>query len=261
MSFVASKLFWALVAPGNLLLILLALASLRLARSRGRRGRGLAAAVTLVLAAVAVLPLGQWLLRPLKSRFPVPAPPARVDGIIVLGGAVEPTLVAGGVSQPVLNDAAERIFEALALARRHPEAMLLLSGGNGALLPGRANEGAQTRALFLAQGIAAERILVESRSRNTAENAAFSQALVRPASGQVWLLVTSAWHMPRAYGCFRHIGWEVTPDPVDFHPTTAAVVGFALAEHLSVLDLAVREWIGLAAYRLMGRTDSVFPGP
>lgn len=260
MLFIASKLFWGLIAPGNFLLLLLASGAARLARSRGRRGRGAVTATVVALLAIAILPVGHWLVRPLEARFPVPAPPARVDGIILLGGAVEP-FASPAPGQVVLNASAERLLETLALARRYPEAKLLISGGNGKLVPGGGNEAMQTRSIFLAQGIDADRMLLEDRSRDTAENAAFSLARAQPRPGEVWLLVTSANHMPRADGCFRHLGWNVVPYPVDFHPIPSPPLGFALAEHLRLVDLATREWIGLVAYRLMGRIDSVFPGP
>ncbi|MGH6996479.1 MAG: YdcF family protein, partial [Stellaceae bacterium] len=74
-----------------------------------------------------------------------------------------------------------------------------------------------------------------------------------------WILVTSADHMPRAVGCFRHIGWPVVADPVDF----AAVrrLHISLAHGLDSIDLAEHEWLGLVAYRLAGWTDALFPGP
>src|SRR5215471_9180248 len=122
MFFIASKLFWAVAAPGNLLLLLLALGAARLLLSHGRRGAGLVAAVALAFAAIAVLPLGQWLLRPLEAQFPPTPLPAHVDGIILLGGAVEPEAPRPG--QAELNSAAMRVFETLALARRYPAAKL-----------------------------------------------------------------------------------------------------------------------------------------
>lgn len=258
MSFVLGKLFWGFAAPGNLLLLLL-LAGLPWNRRRRAGGRLIMAAV-LVLLAIAVLPVGQWMIAPLEARFPAPALPARVDGIIVLGGAVEQgiTQVHGQVA---LNDAAERLTEAAVLARRYPEARLVVSGGSGRLFPRGDSEGAVMRRFFVEQGIPADRITVEGRSRNTYENALFSEELVRPQPGQVWLLVTSAAHMPRAVGCFRHVGWSVLAYPVDYRTGEETLLDFALAEHLRLVDLAAKEWVGLIAYRAAGRIDSLFPGP
>jgi uncharacterized SAM-binding protein YcdF (DUF218 family) len=260
MLFLASKLLWAALVPGNLLLLLL-LAGLAATALGRRRGLRLAWAAALALLAVAVLPVGQWLVAPLEARFPQPVLPARIDGIIVLGGAVEPG-ISRAHGRVALDDAAERITEALALAQRHPEAKLLLSGGDPSILPGsQGNEADVTRRLFIELGIPAARILVEDRSRNTYENAVFSRALAAPQPGQIWVLVTSAAHMPRAVGCFRHAGFGVLPYPVDYHTVAHPAPGFDLSGHFTLLDLAAKEWVGLAAYRLLGRTDSLFPGP
>ncbi len=261
MTFVASKLLWAVLVPGNLLLLLLLAGLFQLVRSRRRRGLALALLAALLLLTVAVLPVGQWAAAPLEERFPIPAIPARLDGIIVLGGAVEPE-VTYAHGQIALNDAAERITEAVVLAQRHPEAKLLLSGGDAALLPRVGGTEAEVmRAILVEMGVAPERLLLEDRSRNTFENAALSRALAQPKPGETWLLVTSAWHMPRAVGCFREVGWDVLPYPVDFHTEAAPHADFALAAHLSLLDLVAKEWAGLVAYRLLGRVDTLFPGP
>jgi uncharacterized SAM-binding protein YcdF (DUF218 family) len=261
MIFVASKLFWAVIAPGNLLLLLLWVGLLGLARGRRQRGLRLALAAALGLLAVAILPVGDWVVAPLEARFPAPSLPARIDGIIVLGGAVEPAITRAH-GQVALDDAAERITETLALARRHPEARLLLSGGDASILPQPGEKEAdETRRLFIDLGIPAERILVEDRSRNTFENAVESRLVASPKPGETWLLVTSAAHMPRAVGCFRHIGWNVLPYPVDYRTEAGPYLDFSLSGHFGLLDFAAKEWVGLVAYRLLGRIDSVFPGP
>ncbi len=113
-------------------------------------------------------------------------------------------------------------------------------------------------------GVPAERITTEDRSRNTAENARFTMRLIAPKPGERWLLVTSAFHMPRAVGSFRAVGFPVIPYPVDYWTTDT---DFDLAprseavENLSRVDLAVKEWIGLAAYFTTDRVDTLFPAP
>lgn len=260
MIFIASKLFWGVVAPGNLLLLLLLAGVLRLARSGRRRGLRLVGVVALALLTIAVLPVGQWTAVPLEARFPAPSLPERVDGIVVLGGGVEAS-ISRAHGQTALNDAGERVVAAAVLARRHPEARLVLSGGEGTIVSHGEQEAAYERALLIDLGVAAERIAIEDRSRNTYENAMFAREIAGPRAGEAWLLVTSAAHMPRAVGCFRHAGWQVVPYPVDFRTGASLRAEFALTEHLSQLDFAAKEWIGLVAYRLLGRTDALFPGP
>ncbi len=216
---------------------------------------------------VLLLPVGDWALCPLEERIPRAAPPARVDGIMVLGGGVDPELTtARGI--PALNAEAERMTAAVALAHRYPYARLVFAGGAwGPPRPGALPEAEVARQLFLDLGIPAERLLLEAASRNTYENALFAQALARPAPGEVWVLVTSARHMPRALGVFRHLGWEVLPWPVAYR-TTGESGGLRrlpppalLGQRLTELDSAAHEWFGLALYRLAGRTDAFFPGP
>jgi uncharacterized SAM-binding protein YcdF (DUF218 family) len=260
MIFVASKVFWAVATPGNLLLLLLLAGLLAQALGR-RRGFRLALAAGLALLVVAVLPLGDWLAAPLEARFSTPTLPAHIDGIIVLGGAVESGITRAH-GQVALDGSASRITEALAIALRHPEAKLLLSGGDASILPRPGErEADDTRRLFIELGVPPDRILIEDRSRNTFENALFSRAVAAPKPGETWVLVTSAMHMPRAVGCFREVGWNVLPYPVDFRTEARPPLDRVFVYHLNLLDGTAKEWVGLVAYRLLGRIDSIFPGP
>jgi uncharacterized SAM-binding protein YcdF (DUF218 family) len=117
--------------------------------------------------------------------------------------------------------------------------------------------------LFDSLGLPPGRVLFESASRTTFENAILSRDLVAPSPGQTWLLVTSASHMPRSVGVFRRAGWPVMPWPVGYKTMRAGAAPFALTLGVRIenLDWAFHEWIGLVAYRLMDRTDSWFPAP
>ena len=132
-------------------------------------------------------------------------------------------------------------------------------------IPSRITESDIARKLFLSLGLEESRLLFEDKSRNTYENAEFTKALVQPKSGETWLLVTSAYHMPRSVGIFRKVDFPVVPFPVDFtsmgdkrdflRPSAEARLG------LKHTDRAVREWIGLAAYYLTGKTSALLPAP
>jgi uncharacterized SAM-binding protein YcdF (DUF218 family) len=261
-TFVVSKLLWPVVAPGNFLLLVLVAGAVCMRWSRGRRGFGLVAAATAGFLVIAVLPIGQWLVAPLENRFPTIAAPPRVDGIVVLGGSIDPGL-SQARGQVAIVAAAARVTEAVALARRFPAARVLISGGDAAIFPDGLSEATATRRLLIELGVAAERIEVESKSRNTYENAVMSYAAARPRPGETWLLLTSAMHMPRSVGCFRHAGWTITPYPVDYRtPTTIGTPpGLLLADGLGLVNFAVKEWLGLAAYYALGRTDALFPPP
>lgn len=264
MSFILSKLFWLVFAPVNLLLGVLAVAVAWMAwRPGAKAARWLAAAAAAAMLALAILPIGHFLLLPLEDRFQRPsAAPSRVDGIVVLGGAVRPEMTFRR-DQVALNRAAERMTEAVALARRHPEARLVFTGASAALLPGGPMEYDVARRFFAEIGLDAGRVVYEQRARNTYENALFTHELVKPKPGETWLLVTSARHMPRSVGCFRKAGWTVVPWPVDYETTPTLIFDIAvdMLGNLQDLNDAAHEWVGLFAYWLLGYSDAPYPAP
>lgn len=263
MIFVLDKAFWTIAAPGDFLVLLLAVGTTSLLLSRRRRGMGLIVAVTVGFLAIWILPIGDWLLLPLEDRFAPPAEmPARVDGIIVLGGVVDER-VSTARDQVKLTESADRLAAGVLLARRYPAARVLLTGGSGRFIPVGIPEAEVMQRFVVTQGIDPDRITLETRSRTTYENAVFSAEVAQPRSGEAWILVTSAAHMPRAVGCFRQANWNVIPYPVDYRTTGRArmLSDLLLVDELVLVTGAVREWIGLVAYRILGRTGALFPGP
>lgn len=262
MAFVLSKILWALAEPGNFLLVLLLAGLVALWAGRVFMARWLLGIAVLALTMIAVLPIGAWMMAPLEQRFSQPVLMDRVDGIIVLGGAVQPEL-SRDHGQPALNAMAERLTEAVALMRRFPEARVIFTGGSGDLLTQDLKEAPVARQLWKSLGIDVDRIDFESDSRNSWENALYAKEHMKPQAGETWLLVTSAFHMPRAVGAFRQAGWRVVPYPVDYHIARRDLrrPTLALGDGLRDAALSFHEWLGLAAYRLMGRTDSLWPGP
>jgi uncharacterized SAM-binding protein YcdF (DUF218 family) len=199
----------------------------------------------------------------LEERFPrPPALPERIDGILVLGGAVDPALSLS-YGETVFNGSVSRVLTGIALARRHPEAKLALIGGEGAFLPVGFAEARATQRFVEEEGIAAERIIIEDRSRSTHENAVFAKAMIEPRPGAAWVLVTSAFHMPRAVASFRAAGWPVIAYPTDYKidPRTGLRPSFSLVEGLGTSTLAGKEWIGLFGYWTRGWTRELFPAP
>jgi uncharacterized SAM-binding protein YcdF (DUF218 family) len=218
--------------------------------------------MVVAMAGLAFLPAGLW-LSPLEDRFPPPTDmPSAVDGVIVLGGALD-VKRSHWRGRPELSEAADRVAGLLELARCYPDAKVVFTGGTGALLDIRHREADLIPNLLDRMGSTADRLVLERDSRNTHENAVFSKALAEPRPGEVWFLVTSAFHMPRAVGAFRSNGWEVIPYPVDYRsigrPDWTSPPD--LVRGLVEVSLALREWVGLIAYRLFGWTDSLFPGP
>lgn len=263
MSFVLSKIFWFLAQPGNLFFIIFILAIALLWTRWKRLGRRLLVVLLAFGILVTVLPLGQWLLLPLENRFPQLKPlPKRVDGIVVLGGSVN-QFISRARGQPSVNGAAERLVAFTELARKFPDAILLFSGGSGNLFRQDIKE-AEAAAAFLKQlGLDTARVRFEARARNTGESAVNTYALARPTPGAVWLLITSARHMPRAYGLYRAAGWRVVPYPVDYATDGRFRVGlrFNFAGGLGGLGAGLKEWIGLTYSYVSGRTERWLPGP
>lgn len=262
--FVVSKIFWNLVQPLSLVFFFGCLA-LVLIWMRWLHTAVAALSLSLVVLFLTLYTsLGSLLLQSLEARFPRPAAdPQALSCMIVLGGAFETevTTARGGMD---LNQAADRFVEALRLAILYPDAKILVSGGDGSLSGAYEGDAAASIRFFEAFGIGRERLIAETTSRNTDENAQNSRELLASSGLGQCLLITSAFHMPRSVGLFRKAGVEVEPWPVDFR--TAGNVSFALdftqpslnAQHMST---AVREWVGLLAYRTLGRIDDVFPAP
>ena len=262
MTFIFGKLVWALLQPGNLLLLCLLAGVFLLLRGR-RRGELLVVLSAIGFLLLAVAPIGPAMLLVLEQRFArTPKLPDRIDGILVLGGAVDPRIsLAHG--ETVFNGSVTRVLAGVALARHHPEAKLALVGGEGELFPVGFAESRATSGFVLEEGIPATRIIIEDRSRSTHENAVFAKELIRPVPGQNWVLVTSAFHMPRAVAAFRAVDWPVIPYPVDFKvdPRTGLRANFNLLEGIGTSTIAGKEWVGLVSYRLLGWTRELFPAP
>ena len=264
MFFVASKILGLIVEPANFL-ILLGLVGLGVMRGRfARVGRTLTATVILLLAFAAFSPISSLILRPLEDRFPQPSPemPSPV-GIVVLGGAMDEDL-SESRGQPTLTEAAGRLTAGVALARRYPKARLVFTGGSANVRQEGFDEARGVHELWSALGVPEAQMTFESRSRNTFENAVLTRALVHPAPGETWLLVTSASHMPRSMGIFRRTGWPIVAYPVDYRTFGDArdfKINLNAADAFRRLETGLHEWVGLVAYRLTGKTDALFPGP
>lgn len=263
MFFYVSKILWMLAQPSNLLLLLVVSGTLALLLGRRKLAAWLLCPTAGALALIGLLPVGDWLALPLENRFPALAePPGRVDGIVVLGGAVD-LEVADGRGLVAFREGAERITTMIALARRYPDARVVYTGGQSWVLNTENSEAGVVRTFARQQGLAPGRVVFEDRARNTYQNAMYAKPLAAPQPGDQWLLVTSAAHMPRSVGVFRQLGWPVIAYPVD-HRTPGEIrlwAGFDTAERLVEFDQAVKAWVGLLAYWLSGRTDALLPAP
>lgn len=202
-------------------------------------------------------PIPEALLRPLEQRFPELPPEAATQGfagVLVLGGATPAAYLAVAHPQPLLNDAAERMTAAVALHRQNPKLQVVFTGGEGSAFANGPSEAHRARLFFATMGLPTDTMVWEDRSRNTFENAVLTAQLPRMDKQRPWLLLTSAWHMPRAMGVFRAQGWNVIAYPVDFRTASRTPwTTYSLLEGMTLWQLALHEYVGLASYRLLGR--------
>jgi uncharacterized SAM-binding protein YcdF (DUF218 family) len=267
MFFTLSKTITVLFLPTSLIL-LAGLAGVVLAMTRWRSaGIRLMIASLVLLAIAGISPLGALLTQSLESRFP---PWEKTDGpargapagIVVLGGGISSGL-SRQIGTTMVSADGGRLIALAHLARVYPNARIIYAGGDATLAGNRPPETDYLGPLLDDFGIPRSRVELETRSRNTAENAAFSKVIANPKPGERWLLVTSAQHMPRAVGCFRAVGFPVEAYPAawrtDPEPQTAP--NLSIGRSLERLDSASREWLGLIVYRLTGKTSALLPAP
>lgn len=191
------------------------------------------------------------LLRPLENRYPVPTAQDvdRHVGIIVLGGATGHPGIYQAHGQVPLSEAAERMTVPVGLMRQHTKLELVFSGGEGRLLTTGMTEAELAKAFYKQQDVDMSRVQLEGGSRTTRENAYQVAALLGERCKQPWLLVTSAWHMPRAMAEFETVGCKVTPYPVDFMTGASTPwTEYSLAYSLVRWQIALHEWLGLMVY-------------
>ena len=257
MFFYASKIIWYVLQPSSLLLLMLASGVISYGFGRMRAAMRLLVAATVIYALGGLTPISNALMLSLERHFARPDMEnvGPVDGIIVLGGVID-GLVSSQGGEIALNEAAERLTEAAALAYRVPNARIVISGGDGSLLYEGSDEASYAQRFFTRIGIDPARITLEKQSRNTWENAIFTKRHIQPKPGERWLLVTSAFHMKRATGVFRAADFPVAPWPVDFRTRGAEDllrVPPRPSEGWKRIDMAVREWVGYIAYWATGR--------
>lgn len=263
MYFVLSKIIGFVVMPSNAI-ALLGLAGFAALAMRFR-STGIAVMVCCIalLALFGWSPAANWLMLSLSERFPIWQGTFEPDGIIVLGGAIDSEASAARDALET-DSSAERLLAMLQLAHRFPKARIVYSGGSGNLVADSVAEAPIAARLIEGLGLANGRVMLEDKSRTTEENAAFTRRLISPKPGERWLLVTSAWHMPRSVGLFRKAGFDVEAYPVDFR-TLGWRDGIRPFDRVSYglgrADVAIHEWVGLIAARLAGRSDELLPGP
>ena len=134
------------------------------------------------------------------------------------------------------------------------DALLGLTGGSGHL-PEEISSADIMEIFLLKHELLANRLTRERKARNTVENARLSHALTVDKRDGQWMIVTSAFHMPRAMRSFSRAGWEnIVEWPVNFRSAAFSKrLGWDMAAKLLNINLALNEYLGLAVYGLTRR--------
>ncbi|AHF00712.1 hypothetical protein THIAE_02050 [Thiomicrospira aerophila AL3] len=260
--FYLSKLAWALLSPGNLIIIIFILGSLLVLMNLRKLAKWLLIPNALLASLLLSYPVGDWVIKPLEQRFSIPAQlPDQIDGIIILGGGEDlKRSLSWNVAE--LGLGGDRYIAAKKLADIYPFAPVIFSGGSGSIqLQNTGAEGHIAQQVFNDLGLYPSRLILESASRNTYENFRNTQPLLKPDG--TYLLVTSAFHMPRSVGIARQKGINVIPYPVDYRSNSRELrqINFDFYDHLKALEAGWREWIGLTVYFFTGKTEHWLPKP
>lgn len=258
-----SKILWSLASPEKVVLILLFVGTVLIWTKRQKLGRWLVSMSALIFLVFTLLPINILLLKPLEERFSAPTElPANISGIIVLSGP-ERSVITRTRGQPSLSGGAERLTTFVALARRYPKARLIYAGGVGSLFYQDFKSNETARKFFIQLGLNLNRVLFDTEARNTFENAVNTFNLLGQQTKGDWILITSAFHMPRSIGVFRKAGWNVIPYPVDYQ--TSGIWGYdwsvGILDNIIAFSKGLHEWLGLIAYRMTGKTAALFPKP
>lgn len=261
--FILSKVVWAFLSPSNLIIFLFAFGTLLVLLNRARLAKIILLPTSIIALAMVAYPFSHFLMAPLESRFAQPENlPAEIDGIIVLGGGEDlQTSLSWG--RPELGLGGDRYMGAKELATHYPNAPVIFTGGSGSVqLQESAGEGSVARSLLIRLGIPENRLIIESQSRNTYENFKLVKPMLPKPNG-TYLLVTSAFHMPRSVGIARKQGVNVMAYPVDYRTSLPEMrnLDFNYYDHLDALEPAWKEWIGLSVYYLTNKTSDWFPAP
>ena len=260
--FLISKLVWIFCQPLSLA-FLLVFFTLIAGLLRWRALSIVAAtASALILFVTLYTTAGNLLMQGLEQRFAKPAAdPENLQCMIVLGGAFENEVNTArhGIE---FNGGADRFVEALRLAQKFPDSRILVSGGDGSMSGIYEGDAAASERFFPLFGIGRERLIEETQSRTTFENAVNTREFLASQGLSHCLLITSGFHMPRSVGIFRKLGIDIMPWPTDYRTDGQVRPGLDFTQpNLNAQNMAtaIREWYGLVGYYLAGRTSELYP--
>lgn len=256
MFFYLSKIIGALIDPANLLTILFAFGLLAFVWKRFLAAKIMLGCSFALLLVFGILPIGHSGLYFIETRYTVPNPmPKDIDGIVVLGGAIE-SQKSERSGRPEFNEGAERVLSAMALAREYPDAKIIFSGGSSKLAGSKRSEAIDLDIFLRGMGFDMRNVVFEDESRNTYENISKSKLLAGTAEKGRWVLITSAFHTPRSMAIAEKQGWKFIPYPVDYRSQGRYLLlprRFDILDNLYASKLFIRELTGIVAYKTTGK--------
>ena len=256
---------WSLASPSQLLLLCLVVGTVFLDFRRMRIARPLLLTGGAGLILFGLLPTAMYIANPLETRFPQPSLPEHITGIILLAGAERPA-ASEAYGEPLVGNSGQRYVTTLRLAARYPDARIVFTGGPRQV-PGKGpleTQPAVGEKILGSVGLDPSRVTFDEKSSDTCASGYNTYELLKPTQGQTWVVVTTAMHIPRTVACFRAAGWaDFIPQPADYQSVLGGwnTGSIQIADNLVLLDMAAHEWLGLAYYRLTGRTKELFPAP
>lgn len=255
--FFFGKAFWIAAQPLTLALIATIFAFLALLAGRRKLSGFLSLMSGAILFVVLFTSVGAWSLQTLEARYPRPTLTTPPACMIVLGGAFDLEVTAGRGGME-MNQAADRFIEAARLARLYPQSRILVSGGDGSFSGDYKGDADLSPAFFEAMGVEPSRIIRETSSRNTAENVGETRALLDANNLTECLLITSAYHMPRAKALFDAAGVATVPWASDYRSSGRVTLRLDFTQpslNAALTSTAAREWGAILFSRLSGQSD------
>jgi uncharacterized SAM-binding protein YcdF (DUF218 family) len=253
MFFILSKIFDFAISPLNWIVVLILLSLLSKKKERKKKYL-LSASFTLLFFT------NPFILNLIMNAWEIPAQEISeihdtYDAGIMLGGTIR--YYNSDVKRPVFGNGVDRFMQVQELYHYNKIKNIILSSGSGSLVFDKIKEADLLKAQAERTGIDSTRLLAESNSRNTYENAQETAQLIKEKNLKPpFLLITSAFHMRRSLLCFKKAGVEVIPFSVDQH--SGAVMFTPDKTFLPSLDalldwnVLIHEWAGMTMYKLAG---------
>ena len=232
LSFMLKKMLAVAVMPLSLGVIAIVIALLLIKFNRINGGKKLLKLSIFWLVLISWAPFSNLMLKPLESAYPkLEKIPNNIEYILLLGG-----------------DRDKRAWEALRLYYKIPNVKIITSGYS---LHDKISDANKTAQLLIDSGIPKKDILMQEKAKTTFEEALWMKKRV---GEKPFILITSAYHMPRAYRLFKKAGLNPIPAPADFnHPEEYGVLSMLQSVHLKNTEHAWHEYIGLLVYKIQGK--------